>query len=614
MLTIEARKKAGETIDDSNISELKTKLEELKKKNEIVSKATEIEKISTDGVEVTSDDNKANLTADKLTFGPKDDKSTDKTSTSIGKDGITLKSKDGKDSVSIKPSNDTDGGIIEVKSKDGNSSIKIDGEKGSITGLKDIKPDETDGSIAVNKNYVDNQIRAIANGPFEYEAINGKEKVVRGQDGKLYKETDLNNYYYDKDSSSYKPKNNGTNSVAQGPTPLENKDVTVNVMPKNGTPISIGNVASILGEEATTTSDKAAEKVKELIGNSDNSKNKVATGTDVLALAMAGLNFSGNDKAGDKIHRNLGERVTIKGEGTDNKDNFTSASGNIQVKSDKAKSELTVKLSDKLTNMTSFETKELDDNGNKSKVKLDKEGLTTINKTDDNKYIMSKTGPNGTEIGKYDNDPLMNNNTSPTNSAKYGLDGISLKDDKGEVKLTPTELDFKDNKGRIKGLSDPVDQNDAVNKKYVDEKIASTSGGIANAIAMENLPQISGKGHNIAGSYGYYNGEHAFALGLSGTNEVSNLVYRASGSLNTRGHVSLGAGLGYQFDNIGKRSKEMLKLDRYGNINLLDEKVYEHGIKIENLEISNEKLKKDNHELKMKVAELEKLIHELMKK
>uniref|UniRef100_UPI000A52E25B hypothetical protein n=1 Tax=Streptobacillus moniliformis TaxID=34105 RepID=UPI000A52E25B len=107
--------------------------------------------------------------------------------------------------------------------------IKIDGGKASITGLADIDPNETDGSIAVNKNYVDNQIKAIANGPFEYEAINGKEKVVRGQDGKLYKETDLNNYYYDKDSSSYKPKNNGTNSVAQGPTPLENKDVTVNV-------------------------------------------------------------------------------------------------------------------------------------------------------------------------------------------------------------------------------------------------------------------------------------------------------------------------------------------------------------------------------------------------
>ncbi|WP_155732420.1 hypothetical protein, partial [Streptobacillus moniliformis] len=96
-------------------------------------------------------------------------------------------------------------------------------------------------------------------------------------------------------------------------------------------PISIGNVASILGEEATKTSDKAAEKVKDLIDKkdnlSDNSKNKVATGTDIKALAMAGLNFSGNDKAGDKIHRNLGEQVTIKGEGTDDNKNFTSASG-----------------------------------------------------------------------------------------------------------------------------------------------------------------------------------------------------------------------------------------------------------------------------------------------
>ncbi|WP_155732665.1 hypothetical protein, partial [Streptobacillus moniliformis] len=112
--------------------------------------------------------------------------------------------------------------------------------------------------------------------------------------------------------------------------------------------ISIGNVASILGEEATTTSDKAAEKVKELIDNTnklyENNKNKVATGTDIKALAMAGLNFSGNDKAGDKIHRNLGEQVTIKGEGTDSKNDFTSASGNIQVKSDKDKGELTVKL------------------------------------------------------------------------------------------------------------------------------------------------------------------------------------------------------------------------------------------------------------------------------
>ncbi|WP_081256614.1 adhesin, partial [Streptobacillus moniliformis] len=397
-------------------------------------------KVDTNGVEVTSNDNKANLTADKLTFGPKETTSADKTSTEVGKEGITLKGKDGNESVSIKTENNA--GTITVKDKDGKDTIKINGEKGSITGLKDISPNEKDGSIAVNKNYVDSQIKAIANGPFEYETSDG-EKVVRGQDNKLYKESELKDYYYDEATSKYKHKTNGMNN--QEPKALENKDVTVNVMPKNGTPISIGNVASILGEEATKTSDKAAEKVKELIGNSDNSKNKVATGTDILALAMAGLNFSGNEGSGDKIHRNLGEQVTIKGEGTDDNKNFTSASGNIQVKSDKAKGELTVKLSDKLTNMTSFETKELDDKI-KSKVKLDKEGLTTINKTDDNKYIMSKTGPNGTEIGKYDSDPLMNGNNKaqPTTSAKYTLEGTTIKDDKGSSNLTSNTLTLKD--------------------------------------------------------------------------------------------------------------------------------------------------------------------------
>ncbi|WP_081258496.1 adhesin, partial [Streptobacillus moniliformis] len=204
-------------------------------------------KITTDGVEATNGTNKANLTADKLTFEAKD-KSTDKTSTEVGKEGITLKGKDGNESVSIKTENNA--GTITVKDKDGKDTIKINGEKGSITGLKDISPNEKDGSIAVNKNYVDSRIKAIANGPFEYESNDGK-KVVRGEDGKLYKKEDLDKFYYDKTSSTYKPKNTTTNPQPTL-TEVTNKDVTVNVMPKNGTPISIGNVASILGEEATT--------------------------------------------------------------------------------------------------------------------------------------------------------------------------------------------------------------------------------------------------------------------------------------------------------------------------------------------------------------------------
>ncbi|WP_064581003.1 YadA-like family protein [Streptobacillus moniliformis] len=566
-------------------------------------------KITTDGVEVTNDKGKASLTGDKLTFGAKDANSADKTSTTIEKSGVTVKGKDGKDAVSIKSGEN--GGTIVVNGKDGKDSIKIDGDKGTITGLKDIAHNAS-GDTVVNKNYVDNKIKEIANGPFEYETKDKKEKVIRGQDGKLYKEEDLKKHYYDEKTSSYKPKNSGSSEQL---TAVDSKDVNVNLMPKGDgkKPISIGNVEGVLGENPTD------EKVKDLLSNkngvADNSKNKVATGSDILALAKAGLNFAGNTGAGDEIHRNLGEKVTIKGEGTDSKNDFNSASGNIQVKSDKMDGSLTVKLSDKLTNMTSFETKDLDDNGTKSKVKLDKDGLTSIKKTDDNKFIQSKIGVDGINIGKYDNEP--NNNSQPTESAKYTIGGTTIKDGKGESNLTSTTLSFKDNNGKIKGLADPVEENDAVNKRYVDNKIGIALNGVANAIAMANLPQVStigDKRHNIAGSYGYYNGENAFALGLSGVNETGTLVYRASGALNTKGHVSLGAGLGYQFDNIGKRSKEILKLQRNGNINLLDEKVYELNNEVKALKEENKAIIEKNMNLENRISELEKLIKKLIEK
>ncbi|NYV28371.1 YadA-like family protein [Streptobacillus felis] len=156
-------------------------------------------------------------------------------------------------------------------------------------------------------------------------------------------------------------------------------------------------------------------------------------------------------------------------------------------------------------------------------------------------------------------------------------------------------------------------------------KSASTAAnaGVASAVAMANLPQVSniaGHRHNIAGAYGYYNGEHAFALGLSGLNETGNLVYKASGSLNTKGHIALGAGLGYQFDKLESRRKDMLTLQRNGNINLLDEKVYELDKEVNDLktsvkylEMSNKELKEENLKLNNRLEELENIVRKSFK-
>ncbi|QXW65425.1 YadA-like family protein [Streptobacillus moniliformis] len=181
--------------------------------------------------------------------------------------------------------------------------------------------------------------------------------------------------------------------------------------------------------------------------------------------------------------------------------------------------------------------------------------------------------------------------------------GLTFKGDKGETNIQKLGDTLFITGGsyittKAKGNEVSVDLTDKT-KKDIEKGVAANSG-VANAVAMANLPQINGKGHNIAGSYGYYNGEHAFALGLSGTNEKVNLTYRASGSLNTRGNISLGAGLGYQFDNISKRNKELLTLKRNGNINLLDEKVYELDNKVKTLE--------------KRVNELETLLREIIRK
>ena len=103
---------------------------------------------------------------------------------------------------------------------------------------------------------------------------------------------------------------------------------------------------------------------------------------------------------------------------------------------------------------------------------------------------------------------------------------------------------------------------------------------------------------NISAAYGYYGGSNALAIGFSGVSENRMVSYRVSGSVNTKGNIALGAGLGVMLGEF--------KTDKYP----------EKGKKISELE---EKLKMQENEINIlkKKAEktdiLEKQIQELMK-
>ncbi|WP_277287641.1 YadA family autotransporter adhesin, partial [Sneathia sanguinegens] len=92
-------------------------------------------------------------------------------------------------------------------------------------------------------------------------------------------------------------------------------------------------------------------------------------------------------------------------------------------------------------------------------------------------------------------------------------------------------LRVKDGEKVITNVADGVKAKDAVNVsqlndvksklqndiKEVDKKSDLALGGVSNAVAMANLPQVMGdKKFNLAASYGYYGGSHAVAVGFSG--------------------------------------------------------------------------------------------------
>uniref|UniRef100_UPI001E33B391 YadA C-terminal domain-containing protein n=1 Tax=Sneathia sanguinegens TaxID=40543 RepID=UPI001E33B391 len=107
-------------------------------------------------------------------------------------------------------------------------------------------------------------------------------------------------------------------------------------------------------------------------------------------------------------------------------------------------------------------------------------------------------------------------------------------------------------------------------KAYVDEKVAKLDkksdlvlSGVSNAVAIANLPQVSGdRKFNLAASYGYYGGSHAVAVGFSGTNDKQNLTYKLSGSVNSKGNLAFGIGASVMMGSVNKSNNFEERLNK----------------------------------------------------
>ncbi|WP_288893152.1 YadA-like family protein [uncultured Sneathia sp.] len=186
---------------------------------------------------------------------------------------------------------------------------------------------------------------------------------------------------------------------------------------------------------------------------------------------------------------------------------------------------------------------------------------------------------------------IGNGSKAIENAVSIGNDGITR-----QIKYVKAGTDDTD-AVNVSQLKEYVKANSFSAENYytkpeVDKKIDFVLGGVSSAVAMANLPQVSGdRKFNLAASYGYYGGSHAVAVGFSGTNDKQNFTYKLSGAVNSKGNLAFGIGAGVMMGSVNDKDKVIEQLKEENRKR--DEKIDKQGQEIKELkEMVNKLIRK----------------------
>lgn len=186
-----------------------------------------------------------------------------------------------------------------------------------------------------------------------------------------------------------------------------------------------------------------------------------------------------------------------------------------------------------------------------------------VKKLSNGSNILNPTGAlvTDTKINEYLTSNYTNNTKLEEKLSQYSKkDGSNIEVDKYVKKLSDNS-DLNNPQNRLitdtKLKSYLEDRFSKIGISSLEEKLTKANqesekaiSGVANAIAVGSLAQINTTNNqlfNIGVSYGMYSGEHAFALGISGTEPSGSFVYKVNTSINTKAGFGIGVGGAYQF-------------------------------------------------------------------
>ena len=365
------------------------------------------------------------------------------------------------------------------------------------------------GKDGLNGKDLTEKVNALRNGEagtVVYTDPTTGERLVKGNDGKYYRPEQLDeegNVKADADLANKPAVENPVLSLVNG---KDGETTTRTALGNlaNGldgvTNSTTGTAISAEDAQKAINGDAAANPAKPGLLTQKTGLDKAATVGDLQALAQAGLDFDGNSGInGTTIHRTLGSKVMIIGEGTNDIADFASASGNIQVKSDKASNTLTVKLSKDLKNINTISSEAKD--GKTTTITLDgKDGMT----------VKPGEGDTSTNIGK---DGIgIKGKDGKDRVSITGKDGGTVevgKDGNGKAAVTINGKDGKDGKiefakdgdkgtGTITGLKDPEKNADGTLK----DPTTAANAGFVDKTVKDAVNGLTGKEMSFTGNDG----------------------------------------------------------------------------------------------------------------
>ncbi|WP_277284047.1 YadA-like family protein [Sneathia sanguinegens] len=551
----------------------------------------------------------------------------DGVTTKIGKDGIEITKQGGQNpSVSIKAGDTTNGPSIDFATTSADNKTV---GTGSITGLKDLD-NNSDGHMAANKNYVDEKVKTITgdieklkNKGLKFAGNTGETKELNDKVNIKGEGTEANNFESAKGNINVVAKE--SNVELQLSANLKNmksfeakddKGNTVNITgdkiefkKNNKSTLTINSDGTITGLKTNSSPFEYYEKNKDTVFAKDGTEYKAGTIVTEAGKVYAkgtqeveGKYFAEGDnvvKAKDgkfykekDIKDRTYDEATKKWSGDSAQPTEATEAKALEgneLKNAKAEDKVVVKGKDnKFYEASDFEKAVYDEAKNeytKDGKKLEgKEAKDVVIKALPNNEAMTLSNIANARLVKDSKDAVNAGQMLEELDKKMNKDGSNI--DKKEFANNISEgANITKPEGILvtdKQVNEHLNKN-YYNKTEVDAKVSNISntvveankksdlalGGVANAVAMANLLQANSYSKyktNISAAYGYYGGSNALAIGFSGVSENRMVSYRVSGSVNTKGNIALGAGLGvmlgeFKTDKYPEKGKKISELE-----------------------------------------------------